>query len=90
MTGSDKTPVPWPMGCRAHGVTRDAADAWWTVAADRMGSHVSVCCCCSGPAPMIRREQAAVGDPFEWDAAPYCKKCDEGMDLAAQQGRVAA
>jgi len=39
---------------------------------------------------MIRREQAAVGDPFEWDAAPYCKKCDEGMDLAAQQGRVAA
>ena len=75
------------QGCRQHGITSAQADAWWDKAADTVGAHVGVCCCCSGPSPMVRAPDSEGGD---WRGMPYCRKCDEGEDYDTQAARARA
>jgi hypothetical protein len=72
-------------GCRAHGVTSSEVARWWAIAEDTVGAHVGVCCCCGGPTAM---HKAADGVTFE--AAAYCRRCDEGRAQAAQVAAAAA
>ena len=73
-----------PDGCTVHGVAAERVAELWPVADDRVGTHVGLCLCCKGPAPMIRHAWA-FGD---FVGLPLCKACSEGAETVDEIGVV--
>ena len=71
-------------GCTPHNVTPERVAELWPIAEDRVGSHVGLCLCCSGPSRMIRHEWM-FGD---FVGLPLCEICKEGAETMDEIGFV--